>query len=76
MSEEFLSDLPLWSDKETRAIMEELCRKHKVPVDVLTDLVVIQRIYQDKIRASGIYDAFSEVLSRIDSECGYVDLQN
>jgi len=66
MSEVYLGDLPLWSDNEARDVMERLCDKHKVPVDVLTDLVAIQRHNQDRSKAFGIYDAFSEVLSRMD----------
>jgi len=66
MSEVYLGDLPLWSDNEAREVMEKLCEKHNVPVDVLTELVAIQRHNQDRGRAFGIYDAFSEVLSRME----------
>lgn len=66
MSEVYLGDLPLWSDTEARDVMEKLCEKHNVPVDVFTELVAIQRRNQDRARALGIYDAFSEVLSRMD----------
>lgn len=66
MSEVYLGDLPLWSDSEAREVMEKLCEKHNVPVDVLTELVAIQRQSQDRGKALGIYDAFSEVLSRMD----------
>lgn len=66
MSEVYLGDLPLWSDNEAREVMEKLCEKHNVPVDVLTDLVAIQRHSQDRGKALGIYDAFGEVLSRMD----------
>lgn len=66
MSEIYLGDLPLWSDREAREVMAKLCEKHNVPVDVLTELVAIQRHSQDRGKALGIYDAFSEVLSRMD----------
>lgn len=66
MSEIYLGDLPLWSDNEAREVMEKLCEKHNVPVDVLTELVAIQRHSQDRGKALGIYDAFSEVLGRMD----------
>ena len=66
MSEVYLGDLPLWSENEAREVMEKLCQKHNVPVDVLTELVAIQRHSQDRSKALGIYDAFSEVLSRMD----------
>lgn len=66
MSYVYLGDLPLWSDDEAREVMMKLCEKHNVPVDVLTGLVEIQRHNQDKGKAFGIYDAFSEVLSCMD----------
>lgn len=43
MPEVYLGDLPLWSDNAVREVMEKLCQKHNVPVDVLTELVAIQR---------------------------------
>ncbi len=66
MSDVYLGDLPLWADSEAREVMERLCEKYNVPVDVLTELVEIQRRSQDRAKALGIYDAFSEVLSRMD----------
>ncbi|PTR17002.1 hypothetical protein C8R31_101157 [Nitrosospira sp. Nsp2] len=35
MTDVFLGDLPLWSDIDARALLEELCAKHCVPFDVL-----------------------------------------
>lgn len=49
-----LSDLPLWSDPEARKILEDLCAKHGVPIDVLQDLVTIQRERQSQGRADGV----------------------
>lgn len=66
MSDVYLGDLPLWSEDEARKVMEKLCKKHNVPVDVLTELVAIQRHNQDRNKAFGIYDAIGEVLSRMD----------
>ncbi len=66
MPEVYLGDLPLWSDNEARDVMEKLCQKHNVPVDVFTELVAIQRHNQDRSKAFGIYDAISEALSRMD----------
>jgi hypothetical protein len=66
MDEVYLGDLPLWSDNAARNVMEKLCQKHNVPVDVFTELVAIQRLNQDRSKAFGIYDAISEVLSRMD----------
>ena len=65
MSDVYLGDLPLWSNDEAKEVMRTLCEKHNVPVDVLTELVAIQRHSQDRGKALGIYDAFSEVLSRM-----------
>lgn len=66
MEEVYLGDLPLWSDNVAREVMENLCQKHNVPVDVFTELVAIQRHNQDRAKALGVYDAISEVLSRMD----------
>lgn len=66
MEEVYLGDLPLWSDTVARELMVTLCNKHNVPVDVLTELVAIQRQNQDRTRARGVYDAIGEVLSRMD----------
>ncbi len=66
MPDVYLGDLPLWSDPDAKKILEELCQKHEVPLDVFEDLVVIQRERQDQEKARGVYDAISEVLSRMD----------
>lgn len=66
MEEVYLGDLPLWSDIVARELMENLCKKHNVPVDVFTELVAIQRQNQDRSKARGVYDAIGEVLSRMD----------
>ena len=64
--ETYLGDLPLWADEEAKEILKELCNEYGVPLDVFEELVMIQRERQDQERASGVYDAISEVLSRID----------
>lgn len=61
-----LMDLPLWSDSDAKAILEEICTRHKVPVDVLTDLVALQRERQHQERAHGIFMRFEEILGRMD----------
>jgi len=66
MPDIYLGDLPLWSDEDAKKILMELCEKHQVPLDVFEELVVIQRDRQDQERAHGVYDAISEVLSRMD----------
>lgn len=66
MPDIYLGDLPLWSEADAKKILLELCEKHQVPLDVFEELVVIQRDRQDQERAHGVYDAISEVLSRMD----------
>ncbi|MDP1645605.1 MAG: hypothetical protein Q8L71_08915 [Thiobacillus sp.] len=55
MSDVFLGDLPLWSDPNARAVLEELCVKHGVPMDVLEELVGIQRERSGEERAHNVY---------------------
>lgn len=64
--EAYLSDLPLWADSRARAAMEKVCERHGVPVDVLTELVMVQRERQRRERAHGIYQRFEEILGRIE----------
>jgi len=64
--EAYLGDLPLWSDDEAREILKNLCEEHSVPLDVFEELIQIQRERQHQDRASGVYDAITEALSRID----------
>ncbi|MGY6130037.1 DNA modification system-associated small protein (plasmid) [Paraburkholderia strydomiana] len=61
----YLADLPLWSDDNARALLEEVCTRHGVPVDVLTELVVTQRERQHQERAHGINKRFEEILGRL-----------
>lgn len=64
--EGYLSDLPLWADAAAQEAMEKVCEKHRVPVDVLTELVMVQRERQHQERAHGIYQRFEEILGRIE----------
>lgn len=66
MIETYLGDLPLWSDEEAKEILEKLCHQYGVPQEVFSDLVAIQRERQDQEKAWGVYDAITEVLSRMD----------
>lgn len=61
-----LSDLPLWSDETAYLKLIEVCEKYKVPVDVLTEMVALQRERQNQERAAGIYLRFKEILGRMD----------
>lgn len=64
--EQLVSDLPLWTDEEAREVLEEIAGKHNVPVDVLTELVSLQRARQHQERAAGIYQRIEEILGRMD----------
>lgn len=61
-----LSDLPLWSDEEAHNILLEVCEKYQIPIDVLTELVTLQRERQHQERAAGINGRFEEILGRIE----------
>lgn len=66
IDEGFLNDLPLWADEEAQKILELTCAKYKVPVEVIAQLVGIQRERQHQERAHGINKAFEEVLGLIE----------
>lgn len=71
MSDEFnddsyLNDLPLWADESAQAVMENICTKYGLPIDVLTELVMVQRERQHQERAHGINQRFEEILGRIE----------
>lgn len=61
-----LSDLPLWADEEATAILDRIAEEHRVPVDVLTELVALQRARQHQERAAGINQRIEEILGRVD----------
>lgn len=66
MSEDSLQDLPLWTDPEARDVLEALCEQHRVPRDVLEQLVEIVRNRLHQERRHGINDAFAEVFGQMD----------
>jgi hypothetical protein len=57
-----VADLPLWADPEANLVLLQVCKKHKVPIDVITDLVSLQRERQHQERAAGINARFDEIL--------------
>lgn len=61
-----LSDLPLWSDLDANIRLSAVCDRHKVPFDVISDLVALQRERQHQERAHGIFLRFEEILGRMD----------
>ncbi len=62
LDDTYLSDLPLWSDKRAKEVLEEVCAKRGVPVDAITELVIVQRERQHQERAHGINLRFEEIL--------------
>ncbi|WP_341325825.1 DNA modification system-associated small protein [Methylotuvimicrobium sp. KM2] len=64
--DEHIQDLPLWNDTEAFSVLESLCKKHDVPVDVLQELVLVQRQNQHREKAKGIYGQFEEIFNRMD----------
>ncbi len=62
----FLSDLPLWADDGASEILHEICLKNNVPVQVITELVSVQRERQHQERAHGINLRFEEILGAIE----------
>jgi hypothetical protein len=62
----YLSDLPLWADENAKDILEDVCLKNNVPVDVITELVMVQRERQHQERARGINLRFEEILGLIE----------
>lgn len=66
IDDSYLSDLPLWADETARSILERVCKEYNVPLDVITELVTLQRERQHQERALGIYARIEEILGRID----------
>ena len=64
--ESLVGDLPLWTDPEAMEVLERIAAAHNVPLDVLTELVSLQRARQHQERASGIYQRIEEILGRMD----------
>lgn len=62
---EYIEDLPLWADDEAKKILLGLAEKYEVPIDVIEELVRLQKEKLGSGRAKGIYDSFDEVLSRV-----------
>lgn len=61
-----LSDLPLWGDEAAQTMLEAVCLKYNVPMEVIAQLVVVQRERQHQERAHGINLRFEEILGAIE----------
>lgn len=66
MDDRSLMDLPLWNDSETNQLLQNMCAEEKVPMDVLQELIGLQREYQHMQRARGIYDDIDSILARLE----------
>lgn len=66
LDDNYLNDLPLWADTEAQKRLEEVCAKHNIPVEVITELVMVQRERQHQERAHGINLRFEEILGVIE----------
>jgi hypothetical protein len=61
-----VADLPLWSDGDAHLRLVGVCEKHNVPIEVITELVSLQRERQHQERAAGIYARIEEILGSMD----------
>ena len=61
-----VADLPLWSDAAASALLAKVCATHKVPLEVITELVSLQRERQHQERAAGVYARIEEILGSMD----------
>lgn len=59
-------NLPLWQDAKAHQVLEELSSKHQVPIDVLKELVAVEKQHQHRERARGIYDDFDNAFEKMD----------
>jgi hypothetical protein len=64
--ESYLSDLPLWRDDAAQAVLKKVCGEFNVPVDVITELVRLQRSRLHQERAAGSYARIEEIIGRVD----------
>lgn len=64
--DDVLNELPLWRDNDAYNVLEKLCVTHQVPIDVLKELVKIERQHQHRQVARGIYDEFDSAFEQMD----------
>ena len=62
LDENYLNDLPLWAEPDAQELLAAVCAKHKIPVEVITELVMVQRERQHQERAHVINLRFEEIL--------------
>ena len=61
-----VADLPLWADADASRRLAQVCATHEVPIEVITELVSLQRERQHQERAAGIYARIEEILGSMD----------
>ncbi len=62
---ESFSDLPLWADDEAHQLLESLCNEYKIPIEVLQDLVALERKRQGETKRYNINLEIDQILERI-----------
>jgi hypothetical protein len=62
---ESLRDLPLWADDEAHQLLESLCDEYKIPIEVLQDLVALERKRQGEAKRHNITAEIDHILARI-----------
>jgi len=60
-----LHDLPLWADDEAHQLLESLCNEYQIPIDILQDLVVLERKRQGDAKRRNITHEISQILERL-----------
>jgi hypothetical protein len=62
---ESFSDLPLWADDEAHQLLESLCNEYQIPIEVLQDLVALERKRQGETKRHNITVEIDQILARI-----------
>jgi hypothetical protein len=60
-----LHNLPLWADEEAHQLLESLCHEYQIPIDILQDLVVLERQRQKEGKRRNITHEISQILERL-----------
>ena len=58
--------------KEGRELVKKICRKHKIVFSEFEELVAAEVEQVGKQRKRGLWDAFDDILDRIEVEPGHV----
>ncbi|MDO4248874.1 MAG: hypothetical protein Q4C79_07970 [Neisseria sp.] len=60
-TQEQISDLLLWSDKESHEILKKVATEHGIEIDALADLVAWEREELESIRRRQMNATFDEI---------------